>query len=180
MSAKKPYQFVLFAALVSILLVTACSRIGKAETMDGEQNPTNPIAENSVSPTTESPPDQPSANRSEWEGQTIVDSQGAVEVAVTPVNLNNPGETIDFEVSLDTHSVDLSMDLGALATLSTGEGRTVQASLWDAPLGGHHVGGILSFPASDVGGPLLEGAEEIRLIISGLSAPERIFLWQRP
>jgi hypothetical protein len=40
------------------------------------------------------------------------DEQGAVIVVVEPVNLDSPGETLDFEVSLDTHSVDLSTDSG--------------------------------------------------------------------
>jgi hypothetical protein len=34
-----------------------------------------------------------------------------------PVNFDDPGNTIDFEISLDTHSVDLSMELAEIAQL---------------------------------------------------------------
>jgi hypothetical protein len=42
---------------------------------------------------------------------TRLDEQGMVTVEVTPLNLGMPGETLVFEVSMNTHSVDLSMDL---------------------------------------------------------------------
>ncbi len=58
------------------------------------------------------------------------DGQGAVEVEVTPSNLTNPGETLDFEVGLNTHSVNLNMDLATLATLKTDTGFSVNASSW--------------------------------------------------
>src|SRR5262245_28854448 len=41
---------------------------------------------------------------------TRTDEQGAVTVEVKPLNLNSPGQTIDFEVSMNTHSVNLGMD----------------------------------------------------------------------
>lgn len=107
-----------------------------------------------------------------------VDNQGAVEVSVTPINLDNPEETLIFEVTLNTHSVDLSMDLAMLATLSTDTGKSVQAATWDAPRGGHHVEGKLSFPASVDGQPLLEGAKTLTLIIKDLDAPERVLTWE--
>jgi hypothetical protein len=106
-----------------------------------------------------------------------MDEQGAVAVEVTPVNLTNPGESLEFEVGLNTHSVDLSMDLASLATLTTDTGKTVQASQWDAPSGGHHVSGKLIFPASVDGKSILEGAKKLTLTIKDLDAPERVFSW---
>jgi len=111
------------------------------------------------------------------EGLARTDEQGAVVVEVTPLNLIDPGETIEFEIGMNTHSIDLSMDLAALATLTTDTGKTVQASLWDAPGGGHHVSGKLIFPALADGQPVLEGAKELTLAIKDLDAPERIFSW---
>lgn len=105
------------------------------------------------------------------------DSQGAITVDVNPQNLNNPGETLTFEVNLTTHSIELSMNLATLATLTTDNGRTVQATQWDGPRGGHHVTGTLSFPTIVGGGPLLEGASKVTLTIKDLDAPERIFTW---
>ena len=105
------------------------------------------------------------------------DSQGAITIEVKPENLGNPGDTFVFEISLTTHSVDLSMDLAALSTLSTDDGRSVQATLWDAPRGGHHVSGTLSFPSSVDGKKLLAGAKTLTLTIKDVDAPLRVFTW---
>ena len=105
------------------------------------------------------------------------DAQGAITFDVEPTNLSNPGAELTFEISMDTHSVDLSMDLADLATLTTNNGNMVQASLWDAPRGGHHVSGMLSFPASVDGKPLLDGATTLTLTIKDVDAPERVFTW---
>ena len=108
---------------------------------------------------------------------TAVDEQGAVTVSVTPVDLNQEAATLAFEVAMNTHSVDLSMDLAELATLTTDSGRTVSATLWDAVPGGHHVSGVLTFPAVVEGTAVLEGAAELTLTITGVDAPSRTFTW---
>jgi len=79
---------------------------------------------------------------------TRVDDQGAVVVEVTPLNLDTATDTLEFDVSMNTHSVDLRMGLAQLATLSTDAGLTIQATKWDATPGGHHVPGKLIFPAT--------------------------------
>lgn len=107
------------------------------------------------------------------------DEHGAVSVVIMPLNLNNAWETIDFQVNMNTHSVDLSMDLAALTTLTTDTGYSVQAILWDAPVGGHHVSGKLSFPATADNNPILDGVERITLTVKDVDAPERIFIWER-
>ena len=96
-----------------------------------------------------------------------------------PLNPNNPTQTLDFNVRLNTHSVDLSMDLAVLAIIETDAGLTVQATTWDAPRGGHHVTGILSFPGSVDGTPILEGVTKMTLTITDVDAPERVFVWER-
>lgn len=108
---------------------------------------------------------------------TRTDNQGAVVVKVSPLNPEDPGEMLNFDVVLDTHSVDLSMDLATLAILMTDTGQSVQATLWDAPRGGHHVEGTLSFPASTEAKQFLEGAKTLTLTIKDLDAPERSFSW---
>lgn len=109
--------------------------------------------------------------------ETLVDEQGAVAVSVKPLNLGQEAGTLDFEVVMDTHSVDLSMDLASLATLTTDMGAEVAASSWDAPLGGHHATGVLSFPAASDGGHLLEGATALTLTLVDVDAPARTFTW---
>jgi len=109
--------------------------------------------------------------------ETVADEQGAVSVAITPLNLNGGKSSLDFEVALNTHSVDLSMDLAALATLTTDNGRSVTAAIWDAVPGGHHVSGVLSFPAMIEGTAVLDGASSLILTIRDMDASERTFVW---
>ncbi len=109
------------------------------------------------------------------------DEQGAVTVTITPENFDSPGDTLDFDVALNTHSVDLSMDLATLATLTTDTGLSVKATKWDAPSGGHHVSGRLSFPSSVDGTPLLQkSATKLTLTLRNLAASERTFTWELP
>lgn len=111
------------------------------------------------------------------DGEVQLDEQGFVEVAVTPLNLNALSDSLSFSVGLNTHSVDLGMDLAPLATLEADNGLGVQAVMWDAPRGGHHVSGVLSFPADVDGARLLEGASHLTLTIHDVDTPERSFAW---
>ena len=107
-----------------------------------------------------------------------LDEQGAVVFEVTPLNLGTPADTLEFQVSMNTHSVDLSMDLAVLSTLSTDTGVSVQASKWDAIPGGHHVSGTLIFPSAQDGTSILEGASKLTLTIADVDAPSRVFDWE--
>jgi hypothetical protein len=109
---------------------------------------------------------------------TRSDGQGSVTVEVTPLNLDTSADVLEFDVVMDTHSVDLSMDLVTLATLTTDTGITLQATTWDAPRGGHHVEGKLVFPAMKDGKSILEGADKLTLTITNVDAPARVFEWQ--
>ena len=105
------------------------------------------------------------------------DGQGAIIFEITPINLNTPAETIEFDIVLTTHSIDLGMDLATLATLTADTGVVVQATLWDAPRGGHHVAGKLIFPSTVDGKPFLDGATKLTLTIVNVDAPSRVFEW---
>ncbi len=160
----------LFILTLGIAVVTACGSSQKPET----SNPPTTVGQYT--------PTQATQVTQETTSQDLTrsDSQGAVTVEVKPVNLTDPGETLSFEIGLDTHSVDLSMDLATLATLTADNGRTVQATVWDAPQGGHHVSGTLLFPANLDGKPVLDGATKLTLIIKDLDAAERDFSWDLP
>jgi len=153
-----------FAILALGLILAACSAAATPE-------PTLPVLPSTPEPVTVS-------TGASLPTETVSDSQGAVIVEITPKNFT--AETLDFNVSLNTHSVDLSMDLSTLATLTTDTGVTVPASLWDAPRGGHHVEGTLQFPASVAGKSVLEGAKQITIKIVNLDVPERVFTWGLP
>lgn len=86
-----------------------------------------------------------------------------------------------FTVAMDTHSVDLDgYDLRTLALLRTDQGTEVQPASWDAPKGGHHREGTLTFPTTTADGKPLLGPEtrSFELIIRGIAGvPERKFRW---
>lgn len=103
---------------------------------------------------------------------TRTDSQGQVTVTVVPISLVNLGEPLIFDVSMSTHSVDLSMDLSKLARITADNGKTAQAVKWDGPRGGHHVQGKLSFSASE-----FSGAKKLALTIDNVDVPIRVFTW---
>ena len=106
-----------------------------------------------------------------------IDQQGAIIIEITPLNLASPTDTFEFDVVMTTHSIDLSMNLATLSTLTTDTGISVESTLWDAPLGGHHVEGKLIFPATKDGKPILEGATKLTLTIIKVDTPTRIFEW---
>jgi hypothetical protein len=106
------------------------------------------------------------------------DEQGAVVFTVTPLDLQTPADTLEFDIAMNTHSVDLSMDLATLATLSTDTGVTAQATKWDATPGGHHVNGKLIFPATSDGKSILDGVTKLTLTIVNVDAASRVFEWQ--
>lgn len=113
------------------------------------------------------------------DGTTLEDSQGAVSVLITPINLSRPSNSVSFDVALNTHSVELNMNLADLATLTSDSGLELPAASWDAPLGGHHATGTLTFETGSAESAALEQSTEIILVIRDLDAPERVFVWTK-
>ena len=142
------------AVLILTLVLTACSATATPLQMD------------------------PQATSALSDSATRVDEQGAIVIEITPHNLGASADTLEFNVVMNTHSIDLNMDLATLSTLTTDTGITVQASLWDAPRGGHHVEGQLIFPSMKDGNSILAGASRLTLTIVNLDAPSRVFEWE--
>lgn len=111
-------------------------------------------------------------------GLTRFDGQGAVEVTVVPRNLGAAeADELEFEIAMNTHSVDLSMDLAPLSSLESDLGVRVAADSWSGGTG-HHVLGVLRFPLRDGQGlSVLEGASLLVLRIEGVDASVREFQW---
>lgn len=111
---------------------------------------------------------------------TRSDVQGAVEMAVTPQgSLFADTGTIVFEVAMNTHSVDLSMDLAQRATLETDTGLILPAAVWSGG-SGHHVTGYLEFELPQGGEyDQLARANRWSLRLRGVDAEERLFEWIR-
>ena len=149
------------ALIILTFVITACSAtLSPLPT----QPPSDPASTNSASP--------------EFDSATRMDDQGAIIFEVTPLDLNQTAESLVFNIVLTTHSIDLSMDLAATATLLTDTGVSVNSTLWDAPRGGHHVEGKLIFPAAQDGKSILDGATKLTLTITNVDAPTRIFEWE--
>jgi hypothetical protein len=162
-------RILLPALLVFSLLLAACSA-----TATPPPSAPQPASASTQSPDAISGESTSVGNRL----ATHMDDQGAIIFEITPLNLDQSVDTFEFNVVLTTHSIDLSMDLAATATLSTDTGVIVNSTLWDAPRGGHHVEGKLIFPATKDGQAILDGATKLTLTITNVDAPTRIFEWE--
>lgn len=102
-------------------------------------------------------------------------SEGPVTVTVTPLNLEQNSTTWDFEISLNTHSEELNMDLVSVSTLVVEPGKSYNPILWEgAPPGGHHRSGVLKF------NPISPRPKSIELVIKDIGGvPERSFKWEK-
>ncbi len=170
-------RFMLPLLLILILILTACS----SSQDRSDQNPSQPESAATAVPT---PTDDPALlptlflNTAKSDDMARIDEQGAVIVQASPLNLGTPADTLEFDIAMNTHSVDLSMDLAELSTLTTNTGLTVQASKWNATPGGHHVEGKLMFPSMQDGKSILEGVSKLTLTIINVDAASRIFEWE--
>jgi len=104
---------------------------------------------------------------------TQSNDERAVQVEVTPLNLPQGGDSLDFEVAFNTHSVDLSFDPAAISILRDDAGREYPALVWEgAGPGGHHRSGVLRFKTPD------NAANFIEVVIHDVAGvPERVFQW---
>ena len=104
--------------------------------------------------------DEPGAPAT-FDARTV--SAGDITVELRPHHVDATGA--ELEVTLDTHSAELDMDLVAGARLTVG-GATWPAAAWagDGP-SGHHRAGTLRF------GPAGPAAGEVRLVLDGFAEP---------
>lgn len=102
------------------------------------------------------------------------DEGGAVTVEAAWAG---PEAGATFDVTLDTHSVDLdALDLSD-ATLRNDRGDTLAAEPWAAAKGGHHREGTLVFKGDAT--TFFAGARSVDLIILGVGGvPERTLRWE--
>ncbi len=159
--------FPLLSILVLAMVLVACGSpqaVGKSD-----QGIANAISLPTATPQ--------STSSSGTDDLVRTDDQGMVSFSVTPLNLRSPGNTLDFEVSMNTHSVNLNMDVASLSTLTTDNSNEAQGTSWDGGSGGHHVSGTLVFPANVNGKSILDGATSLTLTIKDIDAPARIFTW---
>jgi hypothetical protein len=127
-----------------------------------------------TSPVASGPAGSPEESASARSATTRSNDGGDVTVVA---DWADPADGAVFEVTLDTHSIDLDgLDL-ADAVLRNDRDETLSARPWAAPKGGHHRTGALSF-----GGDFDEffaGARWVELVLAGVGdIPERTLRWE--
>ena len=156
-------KLAIFASIV--VLVAGCSSSAPPVSV----GPSPSAGASTLGPATES------SDASSQQRQTI--DGGQVTVVV---DWAGPASGASFDVTLDTHSVDLdALDL-TKATLQNDRGEMLTAVAWDAPKGGHHREGRLVFAGGDVTS-FLAGAEWVEMTLVGIGdLPERTLRWEVP
>ena len=105
--------------------------------------------------------------------ETKESNDGPVSVAVTPRSLEEGLSSWDFDITLNTHSEELSADLVAVSELVDDRGDVYKPISWEGSSpGGHHREGVLKF------NPVSPRPESIELKIKNVGGiAERRFKW---
>lgn len=129
---------------------------------------------------TAAPQDQPAVSVEPVQDQTQSAEEASVTVEVTALTLQDTqAATLDFEISLSTHAVELAYDLTQIVVLRDGQGNEYRPTSWEGPTGGHHVEGILRF--ADRATILQAGVTGLELDLRGIAdVPSRLFRWDVP
>lgn len=98
---------------------------------------------------------------------------GSVAVKVTPLKTQMDAP-LEFEIVMDTHSVDLADDMVKVVVLRDAAGNEYAPLKWEGPaVGGHHRQGTVHFA------PLSGKMKTLTLVIRNVAGvPERIYEWE--
>lgn len=148
----------LFIVIIFAVAFAGIVWFGFSNTYNENQNTQAPTLSETVSP------------NSDLEPQT--NDEGSVTVSVAPRKSAGAG-TWEFEITLNTHSIELSEDL-ITATVLIADKKEYQPIAWNGdPPGGHHRNGILQFS------PISPSPQSVALKISNVGGvEERNFIWQ--
>jgi len=146
---KENLKYILLALIVIVGTALALLSWARPEVTKGGENENPNITKNTLG--------------------AVATSEDGIEVSVTPKTLSN--DAWNFEVVLNTHSVELSYDLAETSVLVGDNGNTFKALAWEGdPPGGHHRRGVLKFNSIYP----RQGNIELRI---GLGDKERSFKW---
>ena len=98
-------------------------------------------------------------------------TMGAVEVEIKPVSVQS-GKDVVFELSMNTHSVELNYDYTQIAMLTDDSGNTYKLATWTGGNSGHHLSGQLIFTSLN-GDP-----KQLTLTLEGVDNETEDFNWQ--
>lgn len=115
----------------------------------------------------------PASSNQPTQWQTQTDEQPPVLVKVTPLVLAENADVWKFDITFDTHSVELDQDVMKVATLLDDKGQVYEPIGWEGPgPGGHHREGVLLFK------PVSPRPEFIELKVKDVGGvKERVFKW---
>lgn len=169
--------------LVFIMSIAGCSKtytaspeFAPAVVQSSQSEPSSPSA---VSQAPEAgKPGQPVSSSAKSLPIGSIQSNKAGNVGID-IRLNEvKDDSIVFNVVMDTHSVDLDKyDLSSLSLLRDEKGNKYNPVSWQAPPGGHHRSGDLTFPL-----PLTISRGEtqyIEMVVKDVAGiPQRVFRWE--
>ena len=116
--------------------------------------------------------DQSVANGRSLDSKT--NEEGPVKVKITPTDVSLTSSIWNFNIILDTHSVELDYDLTKVVSLFDEQGKEYKPVSWEGPgPGGHHREGSLTFKSVAPAPKALE----LRLLNIG-DVAVRSFIWQ--
>jgi hypothetical protein len=171
-------QFLLVIILLLVASLIAACGAGSAKSQVESAQAAEPASSQPDTIAGEALPPVPAEAQPQAAALAVFEPQSnsdqAVTVQVTPLNLPGGGETLDFEVAFNTHSVDLSFDPAAISVLRDDQGREYPAAGWEgSEAGGHHRSGVLKFAAPENTPAFVE------VIIRDVAGvPERVFRWE--
>lgn len=150
-----------------LLVVTIAACAGTTSPPADTTNPSAGTANASAGPV--------ASGSSEATDPAVQRNEGGQVTAVA--TWTGPAAGVVFDITLDTHSVDLDqLDL-ADATVRNDRGETLTARPWAAPAGGHHREGTLTFDGNAE--EFLAGARWLELVLVGVGdVPERTLRWE--
>lgn len=119
-------------------------------------------------------PSQPTPSVGGSAYETKERSEGNVTVTVTPRTLAL-SKAPQFDVSFETHSVELDFDVSNLAVLTDQTSTSFGTATWDgSPPGGHHRKGVLTFSQ-----PLSKTTQTVSLTFANVAGIKtRTFTWE--
>ncbi|MDL1894712.1 hypothetical protein FBQ82_00420 [Anaerolineae bacterium CFX7] len=92
---------------------------------------------------------------------------------MTPLRME-PAAPLEFEIVMDTHSVELADDMMKAVVLRDDSGMEFTPSAWEGPgAGGHHREGKIKFA------PLTRNTKALTLVVKNVAGvPERLYKWE--
>lgn len=112
-----------------------------------------------------------SSKRTEQKWESRTDEQANVNVTITPIDLSIDSQEWRFNVSMDTHSVELDQDMTKSVVLMGDGDEKYKPIRWEGPTSGHHREGTLLFA------PIAPYPQHLKLNINGIGGVQRSFEW---